>query len=80
MKSRSIEPPSTLSEPDSDEQLRYLVQSIADALDPIDLDADLSAAMIVMLKAFALRVREHERVAIRERPTQPDMGKVLPDV
>lgn len=64
-------PPSDLAEPDSDEALRATMSVLREALDCGD-DAE------AVLRDFARRVREHERLALRERPTQPDLGKVLP--
>ena len=56
-------------EPDSDEALRALSRELVMRKVTPSVDAALAERL---LKEFAKRVRDHERLALRERPTQPD--------
>jgi hypothetical protein len=64
---------SELAEPDSEEALRALVEELYLGT---GVKQNIRGAALSRLRNFAREVREHERLALRERPTQPDL-KVL---
>jgi hypothetical protein len=70
---------SELAEPDSDEALREVARRVGDIWLNFGISEDATNRNVVLiLRQFAHAVREHERLALRERPTQPDL-KVLLD-
>ena len=67
----------SLAEPDSDEAINDLVQRFDDlTYGKPGITQGTWPMFVEYLREFAQKVREHERLALRERPTQPDL-KVL---
>ena len=75
---RAPDDETTLAEPDSKEALDALVQKLDDlAYGAPGFTQRTWPIAIELLREFAGKVREHERLTLRERPTRPDLRTLL---